>query len=220
MSKSTQPALSAQTVVDTGDPPAGALTIPDSDLSHTLAGADTYTLTSVTVKVTVVHMVTYFVIGLLAFTFFDYAAKYADPVVSNFMRQTSDPWVAAGPLFQVVRGVLFGLIVYLLRDVFLMRRHGWLYLWLVLVVVGVLSPFGAAPSSIEGVLYTNLPLWFHLAGLPEVLLQPLALAVLATYWINHPEKRWLSIALWAALLLVVTMATLGVLSGLGMLPTP
>ena len=117
------------------------------------------TFTSITLKTIIVHTVTYFIVGLIAFTFLDYSAKYADPIVSNLMRQTDHPLVAAGPLFQVLRGFLFGIVIYVLREIIFPQKRGWLSLWLVLVIVGILSPFGAAPGSIEGMLYTVLPTW-------------------------------------------------------------
>jgi hypothetical protein len=88
--------------------------------------------------------------------------------------------VAAGPLFQPIRGALFGIVIYLLRDLILERKRGWLTLWAVLAIVGVISPFGAAPASIEGMIYTTLPLWFHINAFPEILLQSLLLALVAT----------------------------------------
>ena len=58
---------------------------------------------SIISKTTLVHTVTYFVIGVLSFLFFDYGARYADPTVAMTLRQTDDPLVMAGPLFQVLR---------------------------------------------------------------------------------------------------------------------
>lgn len=176
--------------------------------------------TPIVLKTIVVHTVTYFLVGLVAFAFLDYASKYADPMVAVLMRQTDEPLVASGPLFQIVRGFLFGLVLYWLRDIVFGRRYGWLILWLVLVIVGQLSPFGAAPGSIEGLIYTNLPLWFHLSGLPEIVIQALLFALLTCYWVKHPEKRWLSWALVIAFVAVVLLATMGVLGALGILPTP
>jgi hypothetical protein len=134
------------------------------------------------------------------------------------MRPTSDPLVAAGPAIQVLRGILFGVVFYVLRDTAFARPRGWLNLWLVLVIVGVLSPFGAAPSSIEGVIYTFLPLWLHIAGLPEVVLQAGLLAFLTYYWVKHPEKRWLGWLMCILFALMLVLATLGVLAALGSLP--
>lgn len=179
-----------------------------------------YTLASITLKTAIIHTVTYFLVGLLAFTFFDYAGKYAEPAIANLMRQTDDPLVAAGPLFQVLRGALFGLAFYPLREVVFARKNGWLVMWLVLVVVGILSPFGPSPSSIEGMIYTVLPMWFHLVGYPEVLIQSLLLAFLSSYWIKHPEQKWLTWVFGAAFAVVLLLATMGVLAGLEILAVP
>lgn len=174
---------------------------------------------SIAIKTTVVHTVTYFLVGLLSFVLLDYSAKYADEVVSGLMRQTDHPLVALGPAFQILRGFLFGIVFYVLRDMIFTQKRGWLRLWLVLVIVGILSPFGAAPSSIEGMLYTVLPMWFHVAGFPEVFIQSALLAFLTHYWVNHPEKKWLGWVFGVIFVLVVLMSVLGALAALGFLPS-
>jgi hypothetical protein len=83
-------------------------------------------------------------------------------------------------------------------------------MWLLLVVVGIFSTFGPSPGSIEGMIYTTLPLGFQLIGLPEVILQSLLLSVILCYWVKHPEKKWLNWALGALFLLVLLFAGLGV----------
>jgi hypothetical protein len=157
--------------------------------------------------------------GLLALVFLNYSAKYANPAIASFMRQTTDPLVAAGPLLQVIRGALFGVVVFLLSDLVLERKRGWLTLWAVVVIVGVISPFGAALASIEGMIYTTLPLWFHINGLPEILFQSLLLALVATYWINHPQNKWRGWLMCVIFVIVLLLGTAGVLAGLGILGT-
>lgn len=178
------------------------------------------TFTSITLKAVVIHTATYFLIGFLAFTFFDYSAKYADPIVSNFMRQTDHPLIAIGPALQVIRGLLFGIVFYALRDVVFSRKRGWLTLWLVLVFVGIFSTFGPSPSSIEGVLYTILPTWFHVVGLPEVVIQAGLLAFLTHYWVNHPEKKWLNWTMGILFVITILMSFMGYLAAMGYLPSP
>jgi hypothetical protein len=175
--------------------------------------------TSITFKTAVVHTVTYFLVGLVSFLFLDYSAKYADPVVSNLMRQTDHPLVAAGPAFQLLRGFVLGIAFYALREPVFPKARGWLTLWLVLVIVGIFAPFAAAPSSIEGMLYTVLPIWFHVANLPEILIQSGVLAWLTHYWVNHPEKKWLNWTLGIIVVVVVLMSVLGALSASGYLPS-
>lgn len=179
-----------------------------------------YSLPAVSLKTALVHTVTYFVIGFLSFSLFNYSARYADPLLGNFMRQTDHPLVALGPLFQVIRGFLFGLVIFWLQEVFIVRKNGWLYLWLTLLIVGVISPFGPSPGSIEGLLYTTVPLNFHLIGLPEVIVQSFLLAFITPYWVRHPEKRWLSWIIGIFFGLAVLFSFLGGLAALGFFPSP
>ena len=170
-------------------------------------------LGEVVIKTTVTHTVTYFLLGLAAFWTFDYAGKFAEPGVRSLMRQTDEPLVMAGPLLQPIRGLLFGVVFYLLRGPVFGARRGWLVLWAVLVVVGILGTFGPAPGSLEGVVFTRLPLRFHLESLPELLVQSLALAGLLWYWVNQPGKRWLTWAMWFAFAAVLLLPALGLVAG-------
>ncbi|MBL8095053.1 MAG: hypothetical protein JNL73_12865 [Anaerolineales bacterium] len=169
-----------------------------------------YDLPVIVAKAAVTHTVTYFVIGLLASTLFDYAGLFAQPGLGAYMRAIDDRWVMAGPLFQPVRGALFGLVIYLLRQPTLQARRGWLTLWFVLVAVGILNTFGPTPGSIEGLIYTQLPLATHLRGLPEVLLQSLLLSVTLYVWVNHP-RPWLTWALGITCAVLLALPVLGLL---------
>ena len=104
------------------------------------------TFWAITLKTIVVHTITYFVVGALAFVLFNYSAEFADPTVGSYMRQADDPLLAAGTLFQPIRGILFGLVFYLLRELIFRRKNGWLIMWTVLVALGILSTFGPAPA--------------------------------------------------------------------------
>ena len=165
------------------------------------------------VKTIVTHTVTYFIMGLLASTVLDYARFFAESSLNLMMRQTNDPWVMLGPLFQPIRGILFGIVFYLLREPFFGKKRGWLLMWIVLVVVGILGTFGPAPGSLEGMLYTVLPLSVHLRGLPEVLLQSLFLSLILFYWVNNPQKRWLNWVMGIAFVIFMSFPILGLLLG-------
>jgi hypothetical protein len=171
------------------------------------------TLWSLILRTIVVHTITYFLMGILSFMFFDYSTQYAETSLSLLMRQTTEPLVMAGPLFQPIRGVLFGIVFYLLRETLFGEKNGWLVMWVVLIIIGVLSTFGPAPGSIEGMIYTVLPLSSHLMGQPEIYLQSLLLSVGLYYWVNHPEKKWLNWVLGVVFFLVLLFPTLGLLAG-------
>ena len=175
-------------------------------------GATTITLPSLTVKTIVTHTVTYFVAGILAFTLNDYERMYAQPPLSYFMRPTSDRLVMAGPLFQPVRGVIFALAFYPLRSILFGTRRGWLTLWWLLLALGVLSTFGPAFGSVEGLIYTTLPAREQLLGLWEVVLQSLMFSFILYHWVNEPQKRWLRWTLGAAFCIVLLLPVLGLLT--------
>jgi hypothetical protein len=171
------------------------------------------TLVAVILKTIVVHTVTYFIVGIIVFNLLDYPTRFAEPIVRELMRSTDDPLVMAGSLFQPIRGLLFAIVFYLLRDVFFARKHGWLILWITLAFLGIFSPFGPVSGSIEGMVYTRLPISGQLVGLIEVLAQSFLLAAVTFYWIRHPEKRWLSWLLGGLFVVILLLTTLGLAMG-------
>jgi len=170
---------------------------------------------SLALKTVIVHTTTYFVAGFLAYTLGGYEKSFSQPPLSYFMRPTSDPLVMAGPLFQPIRGVIFASAFYPLRDVLFAQRRGWLILWWLLLALGVLSTFGPAPGSVEGLIYTIISPAKQILGLWEVLLQSLMFSFILFYWVNHPEKRWISWTLGAAFSIVMILSLLGLLTMLG-----
>jgi hypothetical protein len=161
------------------------------------------------IKTIVVHTVTYFLVGLLAMTVFDYAALFAESDMSQWLRQTDDPIVALGPALQPLRGLLFAIAFYPLREVIFGRKHGWLALWLVLVMIGIFSTFGPTPGSVEGLIYMTVAPGRQLAGLVEVLLQALLLSTVLCFWVEHAERRWLAWVLGILGVLAVALSITG-----------
>ncbi len=172
------------------------------------------TFWGITLKTIVVHTITYMVFGILAFTIFDYSTQFSETDLRLLMRQTDHPLVMAGPLFQPIRGFLFGIAFFLLREVLFGKKNGWLTMWIVLVIMGILSTFGPTLGSIEGMIYTTFPFFSHI-GIEklEVYGQALALSALVCYWVNHPEKRWLNWVLGAAFVLTLLLPALGLIMG-------
>lgn len=169
------------------------------------------TARTVVIKTIITHTVTYVIMGLFAYVVFDYPRLYSESELRHLMRPTNDPWVMAGPLFQPVRGLLFGIMFYVLRESIFRRKHGWLVMWMVLLVFGILGTFGPTPSSLEGVVYTALPLDLHLTGLPEILLQALLLSAVLFYWVNNPRKKAIRWIMGSAFLAALFLPALGLL---------
>ena len=168
------------------------------------------TLRQFLVRVTCCHVVTYFVAGVLAYTLLDYETLFQSEGLSELMRPTSSKWVAAGPALQVVRGVIFALALFPFRRTFLNESSGWLKLWGLLVGLAILSTAGPAPGSVEGLIYTKIPLTRQLIGLPEVVLQTLAFSALLVAWHRKPHRAW-GIVMGLLLGLVLLMSFAGVL---------
>lgn len=174
-------------------------------------------LPTLAVKTIVVHTITYFLMGLLASTLLGYAEAFAKPWMACWMRQTDDAIVMAGPLFQPIRGLIFALAFYPLREVLFGKKKGWLVQWWLLVALGILSTFGPAPGSVEGMLYTVIPVSQQMTGWLEVVPQALLLSAILFYWVNHPEKRWLNWLMGALFVVMLVLPALGLLvTALGM----
>lgn len=172
------------------------------------------TLLEVVIKTILTHTVTYSIMGMLALVFLNYAGFYTESSLNLMMRKTTEPIMMLAPTFQPIRGFLFGLVFYLLREPFFGKKNGWLVMWTVLVVIGIVGTFGPTPGSLEGIFFTIFPLEVHLRGLPEVLLQSLLLSVLLFYWVNHPENKWLGWVMGLAFfLLAVLFPLLGLWAG-------
>ncbi len=169
-------------------------------------------LLELTLKTIVAHTITYIAMGILALNFLHYAEAYTTGALAGYMRPTTDRWVMAGPLFQPLRGVVFALAFYPLRSVLVGKKNGWLITWWILVALGILSTFGPAPASIEGVLYTQLPFpsWRDYV---EIVPQAFLLSGILFYWVQHPEKKWISWTLGALFALFMLFPVLGLFFG-------
>lgn len=171
-------------------------------------------LSTLAVKTIVVHTITYFFMGALASTFLNYAERFARPEMACWMRQLDDPLIMAGPLLQPIRGLIFALAFYPLREILFGKKNGWLVLWWLLVALGILSTFGPAPASVEGMLYTVIPIADQLTGWLEVVPQALLLSVILFYWVNHPEKKWLNWVMGVVFFVMLLMPIAGLLTQL------
>lgn len=141
-------------------------------------------------RITACHMVTYFIVGILALTYLDYKTFFGKEILAVLMRPLESPWVVAGPALQVVRGLVFALTLWPVRASFLEAKKGWLKLWSLFIGLAILGTAGPSPGSLEGVVYTQLPLAYHLWGLPEVVIQTLLFSLAVVYWYKKPSKVW------------------------------
>jgi hypothetical protein len=141
-------------------------------------------------RVTAAHLVTYMVAGILAYTLLDYATLFESENLACYMRPTGSKWVVLGPAFQVFRGLVFAVALYPFRRVFLDESRGWLKLWGLVFGLGILSTYGPAPGSIEGLIYTKVPPLDQIWGLRETVGQSLVFSFLLVAWYRKPHRAW------------------------------
>ena len=180
------------------------------------------TLFELTLKSIAAHTLTYFLVGFIAATVFNYAVDFSRPELQGYMRQFGDPMIALGPTLQPLRGILFALAFYPLREILFRKRNGWLITWWLLVALGILSTFGPAPGSVEGAIYTTLPFvdQFLSGGMLEILTQSFLFSALLYDWVNHPEQRWLNWLLGILFVLVLFLSLMGYLVATGTISVP
>ena len=167
-------------------------------------------LVSIVVRTAIVHTVTYCLVGLVAYNLFHYRAFLADP--SNNFRPSSDPLVRAAVLFQPIRGLLYGVVFYLLSSVLFQQSTGWLIAWVMLAFVGILGTFAPAGHSIEGLVFLKAGSSRNWGGLVEMLTQSFFLSVFTYVWVSNPNSVWMT---WAFGILFVIALLLPVLSLVG-----
>jgi cytochrome c oxidase subunit IV len=159
----------------------------DHEGKLTMKGTPAYNSAVFLLRVIIIHTLTYFIMGLIISNLFNYHEILEAPVIRDFMIGYGSASVFWGPFAQPIRGLIIGLVLMPFRTFLGGLKHGWLYLWLIFVGIGILSTPAAAPSSIEGLIYTRLPLWYHLIGLPEILIQTLVFSWLVHQYMRHPS---------------------------------
>lgn len=134
-------------------------------------------------RIMMIHIFTYLICGVIFSALFHYEALYQQGNVKDFMWPVGSSSSLIGPAFQIVRGLLFGVILLFLKSV-MQQKGGWFKLWIIIAGIGIINTPGPAPCSIEGLIYTQLPLEYHLKAAPEILVQ----TILFSYLVVNLDK--------------------------------
>ncbi len=151
-------------------------------------------------KVIVAHLVTYFILGAVAYQLFTQQFyEGANPVFATFMRTPAEPklwshvmtWFIPG---QILRGLLIGAVLYpffeTLKSWNFWRR--FLSIAGLYIVLGFWASSVAGPGTIDGVIYMRpeITSYAHLMVQPEIIIQGLALGALVAWWVvRKPAKE-------------------------------
>jgi hypothetical protein len=149
-------------------------------------------------KVTVAHVVSYFVVGAAAYELLTKSFYEGNnPVFSTFMRTPAEPelWRHAMTWFipgQVLRGVFMAAVLYPFFDTF--KAWGWggrfLSISSLYLVLGFWASAVAAPGTIDGLIYLRPEFtpYAHLMVQPEIVVQALILGAWVARWMV-PKAR-------------------------------
>ena len=150
---------------------------------------------SFAIKVTVAHVVSYFVVGAAAYHLLTkpfYEGSH--PVFSTFMRTPAEPelwkhvttWFLPG---QVLRGVLIAAVLYPFFDT--LEAWSWRKRFLSIsglyLVLGFWASAVAAPGTIDGLIYMRPEItpYAHVMVQPEILVQGLILGAWVARWMRR-----------------------------------
>ena len=164
-------------------------------------------------RVSASHMITYFVMGIFAANLLNYEEIFNN---SDILRSYDSPWIPAGPALQLIRGLIFSTALWYFKESFLYRKNGWIKLWGLLVGLCILSTSAAPPGSIEGFIYTTVPVTDQLKGYIEVIPQVGLLSFFVCYWYEKPNRAW-NIIFGVLVGLIMLMSIMGVLAASGII---
>ncbi|MCL2411532.1 MAG: hypothetical protein FWC97_07810 [Treponema sp.] len=102
-------------------------------------------------KIIIVHVITYTIITLIAMPL---TLSYAESVAELMGFRPLDEISMGGVLFaQIIRGLLFGIVIWWIKDSIIGKKLGWLKLWAILIILGIFNTYGPAHGSIQGMIY-------------------------------------------------------------------
>ncbi|HRS66688.1 MAG TPA: hypothetical protein P5519_12470 [Spirochaetia bacterium] len=98
---------------------------------------------------------------------------------------------------------------------------GNLYHWdivAILIVAGfsIFAPQAPALGTFEGFIYTKLPIFEHIIGLPECLLYSLFFSLGVYKWYQKPKRIWNTVSI-IGIVLITLMSLLGTLASFGVI---
>ena len=131
----------------------------------------------------------------------------------NMTGETRPRRILTAPICQDTCSGGLGVVFYFLREPLFSRGTGWAVGWAMLVFIGIFGTFGPTPGSVEGVVYTVIPIAIQLTLSPEILVQSFLLSSIAFYWIRSPKKIWLSWVMGFGFVVTMAIPILALLAG-------
>jgi len=169
-------------------------------------------------QVTYAHTIAWFIAGVFAVFVMNYEYHYQGAVLSIFMRPTNDPIVYLGMFLQIFRGLLVALFILPLRKEFFEEKYGLIKLGVITVGLFYVCTFGPGLGSFDGFIFTSLPVFYHLLGIPEMLLYTVTFIGILHISRKYGHKKIVNITAVIVILLISINSIFMFMSTTGMLP--
>ena len=138
-------------------------------------------------KVVIAHAVTYVLCGM----FFYKVNNYKDDLIDKNKGLLGMKWRKVDsvqfklvPIFQVLRGALLGIVLVIIKDAVYDTSFGFLKLFVILFITGLINVYQPAPDSIEGYIYIEqekgLAVKDILGGNIEIITQIMFFSIIVT----------------------------------------
>ena len=170
---------------------------------------DKYHLLKFIWRITYAHVISFFIAGAFAMTFMNYGEHYINEPLSLFMKPTTHPIVSLGMILQVIRGIIVALVIYPLHKAFFEEDYGFIKLGLIILGLSVLSTFGSGIGSVDGYIFTTLPLATHMLGYPEAIIWILSFIGILYLSYKYKNKKIINIVSITLMLLIFLMGIMG-----------
>jgi len=161
------------------------------------------------------HTIAYCFAGFIGL--FVYQELFDREIISSYLRSADDPIVALGPILQIFRGLIIGLVILPVRKVFFAEKNGLLKLGLIFIGLSLLSTIGPVISSFEGFIFMTIPLKYHFWGYPEAMIYVILFIGVLKLSIKFEHKKIINILSIMIILMIGLISILGFMAGKGYL---
>ena len=175
-----------------------------------------YTFKTFCWRTIAIHMIAYLIAAVIAQLTFNYKSLFESETLRLIMRPWDSSLVALGPALQCINGFFMALILYRIRSLILNEKNSWINLFLIIAGFSIFAPQAPAPGTFEGWIYTKLPIFEHLIGLPECLLYSFLFSFGLYKWYRYPKKYWNIISI-ISITIICIISTLGFLASIGII---
>ena len=142
------------------------------------------------IRFTLVHVITYIFIGVTFMNLQNYASAFITMEGFSNYRSLDSTIVRMAPLFQILRGGFFAIILYPFYNTIIKSSYAWLKLFFLIWGFSLIGSVAPIPGSIEGLIYTKTSLIEHLMGIPEVTVQIFIFSWFFVKWENRTERDY------------------------------